>query len=91
MDSVQTWVVSLRSFLITSGRGERLPAWCAVTALDEEDALELVRSVFGPDGDWSQTVAVEELGPDEIQERIGNLDYGVPVVRGICYPHLDNP
>lgn len=84
-------MVSLRSFLITSDHADRLPVCSAVTALDEDDALELLRAVYRSDEVLPQTLVVEELSPDEIQARIGNFDYGIPVVRGIWYPHLANP
>ena len=85
-------MVGLRSFLITSDNVERFPACWAVTPLDEDDALELLRAVYPPpDGLLPQMLVVEELSPKEIHGRIGNFDYGVPVVRGVWYPHLDNP
>lgn len=80
--------VSLQSFLIHLARTERVPTVCAVTALDEADAVTLVRDAYGTDAD---PVSIEALPPVTIQERIGPFDFGVPVVRGIWYPHINNP
>lgn len=85
--------MGLRTYLVTSapGHGCRVPAWCAVTAFDADDAVELVRSVYAPDDLLPLSVEVEDLSPKEIQSRIGNSDFGVPVLRGIWYPHVDDP
>jgi hypothetical protein len=83
--------VSLRSFLIDFGNAERLPHLCAVTAQDDADALTLVRDAYRPGGEVPKPVSVEMLPPAEIQERIGSLDFGVPVARGIWYPHINDP
>lgn len=50
-----------------------------------------MRSVYEPDGALPDSLAIDELSPEEIQARIGNFDFGVPVVRGIWYPHLGDP
>ncbi len=68
-----------------------MPFACAVSAYDVDDALEFVREVYAPDGALPRPGSVEELSPEAIQQRIGNFDFGVPVVRGIWYPHLSNP
>ncbi len=87
--------MALRSFLIrfaTDGTGCRFPSACAVTAYDEQDALGLVRSSYAKDGELPP-VSEMQVGVtfEEVAAQIGNADYGVPVVRGIWYPHLDNP
>jgi hypothetical protein len=84
---------TLRTFLITDfGDSERWrPLACAVTAYDENDALELVRVVYPPDGDQPPRDSIEELTPEAIQNRIGHFDFGIPVVRGVWFPHLTNP
>ena len=71
--------------------GARLPLSWAVTAFDEADALGLVRDTYCPGAELPSPDESEELSPAVIQERIANVDYGVPVVRGIWYPHLNNP
>ena len=84
--------VTLRSFLFRFVSEEvRLPLSCAVTAFDEADALGLVRDTYCPGAELPSPDESEELSPAVIQERIANVDYGVPVVRGIWYPHLNNP
>ena len=87
----QTARVSLQSFLITSRGDEHFPGWSAVTAYDDADALGLLQAAYRPGGSLPARLVVEELSPAEIQLRIGNFDYGVPVVRGIWYPHTTNP
>lgn len=88
---MQTCFVTLRSFLIQSHSGGRFPRLCAVTASDPEDALGLFKATYSRDGLVSQALAIDELSPAEIQRRIGNADFGIPIVRGIWYPHLENP
>ena len=84
---------TLRTYLIADFdvRGCQMPFACAVSAYDEDDALDLVRATYAPDRDLPRPGSVEELSPEEIQRRIGNFDFGVPVVRGIWYPHVSNP
>jgi hypothetical protein len=81
----------LRTFLVTDFRSPEMPFACAVSAYDQDDALDLVRATYAPDRDLPRHWSIEELTPEEIQRRIGNFDFGVPVVRGIWYPHLNNP
>jgi len=83
----------LRSFLVADFgvSGCRLPFACAVSAYDEEDALDQIRATYAPNDDLPRPGTVEELSPEAIQQRIGNFDFGVPVTRGIWYPHLSNP
>lgn len=83
--------VTLRSFLVEFGDSPRLPRVCAVTAYDERDALALIRNVYSPDAELPEPVILLALAPAEILARIGTFDFGVPVLRGIWYPHLDNP
>lgn len=84
--------MALRSFLFSFLSQEvRLPLSCAVTAFDEEDALSLVQETYCPGVALPGPTEAEELSPAQIQARIGNVDFGVPVVRGIWYPHLNNP
>lgn len=84
---------SLRSYLVTDFdvSGCWMPFACAVSAYSETDALELLRATYAPEGDLPRPGTVEELTAEEIQRRIGNYDFGVPVVRGVWYPHLSNP
>ena len=72
-------------------KGCRVPFACAVSAYSEDDALDLLRATYAPDGDLPQPGTIAELPPAEIQKRIGSADFGVPVVRGIWYPHVGNP
>ena len=87
--------MSLRSFWIewTTETGVRLPLGCAVTAFDLDDALEQIRSVYSPnDAPLPTPTSVREgVTPDDVEAQVGRRDFGVPVVRGIWYPHLDNP
>ena len=69
----------------------RLPFACAATAFDEPDALSLVQETYCPGVPLPAPTEAEELNPEEILARLGNYDFGVPVVRGIWYPHLNNP
>ena len=84
--------MTLRTFLITDFgvSGCQMPFACAVTAYDEGDAVELIRVTYVPDGEL-RPGSIEELEPQEILNRIGHFDFGVPVVRGIWYPHLTSP
>jgi hypothetical protein len=87
--------VILRSFWVewTSPTPERLPLGCAVTAWDLDDALEQIRSVYCPTAsEVSQPTLVEEdITVEGVATRVGWVDIGVPLLRGIWYPHLDNP
>jgi len=84
--------VTLRSFYLTDfgESGCWMPFACAVTAYDERDALEMVGAVYSPTSLPTPGV-VEELTPEEIMRRIGHFDFGVPVVRGVWYPHVNTP
>lgn len=83
----------LRTFLIADFdvSGCHMPFACAVSAYDQEDAVELVRATYAPESGLPRPGSIEELSAEEIQRRIGNADFGVPVVRGIWYPHANNP
>jgi hypothetical protein len=87
--------VALRSYLIRindDGGGCRFPVACAVTAHDEADALALVRETYCHEHHALPAVTVQEgVTFEEVVQQIGDADYGVPVVRGIWYPHLSNP
>lgn len=87
-DSRHDVAVALQSFLIDFGDVERVPNLCAVTATDENDALALVRGAYGQ---APSPVSIEALSAAAIQDRIGHFDFGVPVVRGIWFPHISNP
>jgi hypothetical protein len=46
---------------------------------------------YRPGGGVPKPIVVEALTPEEIHARTGQFDFGVPVLRGIWYPHVDNP
>jgi hypothetical protein len=73
--------------------GVRLPIGCAVTAYDLDDALEQIRAVYAPEVDSlpAPTSIQEGVTFEEVEAQIGRADFGVPVLRGIWYPHLENP
>jgi hypothetical protein len=83
--------MSLRSFLIEFDTEENIPSVCAVTARDESDALTLIRDTYRPEGVLPDPTTMEQHTPEAIQSRIGRFDFGMPVTRGVWYPHIDNP
>lgn len=73
-----------------------LPWACGVTAFDERDALDQVAELF-PDGlarhqvrRRLEDVDVSDLAA-ELESRGRSFDFGVPLVRGVWYPHVRNP
>jgi hypothetical protein len=71
-----------------------VPWLCAVTAYDADDAMSLVAAAFRPDGSSlpEVTEVLEGVTFDDVKERVGaHGGFGVPVVRGIWYPHIENP
>ena len=87
--------MSLQSYLVRfagHGSGCWVPLAVAVTARDEQDALDLIRATYAQGSDLPP-VAEMQVGVtfDDVAAQVGKADYGGPVVRGIWYPHLDNP
>lgn len=74
----------------------RMPWACGVTGHDEADALRLVEEHF-PGGLTTHRIRrrVEDVDvttvASEVAEKMSPVDFGVPMVRGIWYPHLGNP
>jgi hypothetical protein len=88
--------VSLQAFWFEFGPDDRygcnLPFACGVTAASEAEALALVANQFiGGQPLPPRRRTIENLSLDEIESRWGQLDFGVPVVRGIWFPHVQNP
>lgn len=79
-----------RPFWITL-HGDRGPAWCGITAIDEEAAIRLISEAWF-DGEAPDIVSIEvDVDVDEvltrIEGRIRPLDVGIPVRPGIWYPN----
>jgi hypothetical protein len=73
-----------------------LPWACGVTAFDEEDALHQLADLF-PDGYRRhrarrrlEDVDLSDLAA-ELQRRGRSFDFGIPLSRGVWYPHVANP
>lgn len=74
----------------------RMPWACGVTGHDEVDALRQVEEQF-PGGLTTHMIRrrIEDVDvttlASEVAEKMSPVDFGVPVGRGIWYPHLRNP
>ena len=73
-----------------------MPWACGVTGHDEADALRHIEALW-PGGLDSYAIRrrIEDLDVSdlatEVAAKMAPVDFGVPVVRGIWYPHLTNP
>lgn len=94
--SGEDFSVSLQAFWFEFGPDDRygctLPFACGVTAASEDEALALVANQFtGGEPLPPRRRTIQNVRLDEIEAKWGQLDFGVPVVRGIWVPTRPEP